>query len=130
MRGLVLGCILLCSMPNLLQARDINLTFVSGKTSRVWTYHSWNHATCETASGVVRVLTKPSHGKVSNHVVDSTLKNNHYGQPIKSCPGVRIKAFEVDYTSAPGFHGTDSFILDVTWSTGSHDTDTYTITVR
>jgi hypothetical protein len=40
MKALTFGSILLCSIPHLGQARDINRTVSSGKTSRIWTYHS------------------------------------------------------------------------------------------
>ncbi len=91
-------------------------------------YHSWGSG-CVARTGVVKVLTKPQHGKLTTRIVDSKVPR-HRTRGATACFGKPIKAFQVDYTSRRGFRGTDSFKLEATFGSGLREIDTYTITVK
>ena len=130
MKGLAvaLGCVLVYGLPAA-QAKQFNQTVQAGKTTKMHAYHSRNRE-CGPNNSVVKVLTKPTHGKLTNHFVNSIIKNDHWGRLDTRCAGTPTKAFQVDYTPSPGFHGIDNFSLDVTWGGVMHDIDTYTVTVN
>lgn len=110
-------------------ARDVNRNVDVGKTARMWVYHSWDKE-CRPSSGTVKVLDRPRHGKLSNHVVESVVINDHWGRPVRRCAGRSIRALQVDYTSAPGYWGMDYFKLDVTWSNGHREIDSFNVLVK
>jgi hypothetical protein len=128
MKALAVGCFLVCSVPGFAHAIAFNKTTPSGKAIQVHVYHSWN-VDCVSIAGVVKVLGKPAHGRIANHVVNSKITTDHMGRPVR-CAGTPIKALEVIYTPERGFRGTDNFTLDATWGSGEHDVDTYTINVQ
>ena len=131
MRGLAiaLGCVLAYGLPAV-QARPFNRTVPAGKTTKMHAYQSQGDSDCAATSGVVKVLSKPSHGKITNHAVTSTIMFDHWGKLQTRCVGTRVRALQVDYTPAAGFHGVDKFSLGVTWGRATHDIDTYTVNVE
>jgi len=78
---------------------------------------------------VVKVLAKPQHGILSTRIVDSKIGLYHRIPRVAHCTGAPVKAFQVNYTSLRGFHGTDNFSLEAIWST-HRDIDNCTITVK
>jgi hypothetical protein len=131
MRGLAiaLGCILAYGLPAA-QARPFNRTVSAGQTTKMHAYQSHDDSDCAATVGVVKVLSKPSHGKITHHAVNSIIMFDHWGKLHTHCVGTPVRAFQVDYTPAPGFHGVDKFSLDVTWGRATHDIDTYTVNVE
>jgi hypothetical protein len=131
MRGLAipLGCVLAYGLPAA-QARPFDRTAAAGQTTKIYEYHSRGDSNCAATAGVVKVLSKPSHGTITHHAVNSIRILNHQGKLQTHCFGTPVKAFVVDYTPAPGFHGIDKFSLDVTWGREQHDIDTYTVKVH
>lgn len=89
--------------PEKAVAKDLhtNRTAVSGKTTKMFQYGSWG-ARCEPKRGVVKVLTKPQHGKLSAFQTTGIAKSNRYN-PNDPCLGKPFNAFQVDYTSHPNF---------------------------
>jgi hypothetical protein len=100
----------------------------SGPTARMYTYHSWNQD-CSPESGVVKVVTKPQHGKLTPIKDYSPPYRNRF-QTSDPCLGKIMQGFRVEYTSAPGYRGTDSFVIEVTFAKRPAVIDTFTISVE
>lgn len=124
---LVAGICALAMAPAAI-AESRTRTAVSGQTTRIVVTRSWNRE-CVMNGGVVKVLIKPRHGKLTNRIVDTTVPPNRTGMDNR-CLGKPIKGFQVDYTSIPGFHGTDTFTLEVTSGGGKTFQDDYTVIVQ
>jgi hypothetical protein len=84
---------------------------------------------CTSRSGIVRVVSKPQHGKLIPSVVDASIKQNRFNLSDTSCVGKTIKGFQVEYQSAPGYRGTDSFTIEATYEK-RQALDVYMITVE
>jgi hypothetical protein len=70
---------------------------------------------CKSRLGIVKVLSKPSHGALTPSEVTSTIgtsRNNP--ERTAHCEGVPTNGFRVDYVSTPGFRGTDQFQMQFT----------------
>ena len=128
MKALLIGCVVAFLAPSLAFAEFRIRTVTSGQTKRMAVHISWSKD-CKSNGGAAKVLTRPQHGKLSNRIVDSTIQRNRTGSDT-SCVGKTIKGFEVNYTSEPNFHGTDTFSLEVTTGSGKGFTDHYTVTVQ
>jgi hypothetical protein len=89
---------------------------------------SWDKG-CNTNGGVVSVVTRPEHGKLSNRVVALAIPNNKFGGD-NHCLGQPTKGFEVYYTPTRGFHGADSFTLQITIGSGATRVDRYAVMVK
>jgi hypothetical protein len=99
----------------------------SGVPTTAYTYHAHNRD-CGAKFGIVKVVTKPQHGKLIPVRDVSTLKGNRF-KPTDPCIGSAIPGFRVEYTSTPGYVGIDSFVIEYT--TGKQDTlDSFTIHVQ
>jgi hypothetical protein len=90
-------------------------------------YHAWNRD-CSAGAGVVKVVTKPQHGKLVSGTVASKISRNRLGGR-NQCLGKPILGFEVKYTSRAGFRGTDSFTIDVIYGSRAPITDSYIVSV-
>jgi hypothetical protein len=78
----------------------------------------------------MNVLSKPSHGVLIPRVVPYTITTSRFGS-VGNCASKPIKALQIEYKSASGYHGTDTFTIDVTFGwEGRRDIDTYTVTVE
>jgi hypothetical protein len=76
-------------------AENITRTAPSGKTTTMFIHKSWT-GDCASASGVVRVLAKPQHGKLTPHPsVDTTIARNRFRPGDSRCRGVPVKGFQV-----------------------------------
>ena len=86
--------------------------------------------TCLPLSGVVKLLIKPNHGKLTTSQVDRIINNSRFtGRSV--CAGHPGKAFQIRYTSDPNFRGFDSFTVRATYGWENRVViDTFTITVQ
>jgi hypothetical protein len=128
MKSLLSVVIIALLAPNFATARPITRTVVSGQASFVGRYYTWNRD-CSSAFGTVKLITKPQHGTIANRLVEDRIGISRRTRVADRCLGQPIKALAVTYTSAPGYHGTDTFTLDATFR-AFHDVDTFTINVR
>ncbi len=127
MKFLATACVLAFGIPGFAQADDLARTVSSGQTAEMHIYRSWNDQ-CVSTSGVVKVLTKPRHGKLSTRIVDTVIGRPRTERKV-DCSGLPSKGFQVSYTSDPGFHGTDNFSLDVKWK-NLRVVDRFTVAVQ
>jgi hypothetical protein len=101
---------------------------VSGQPKTVYVYRNWDKD-CRERGGVVRVVTKPQHGRLSRERVVATMKSQ--GRTLDThCNGVVIPGLQIQYTSSRGFRGTDQFTLERTLPGGRVDVDTFTMEVQ
>jgi hypothetical protein len=119
-----------CLLTAAAYANSLSRSAVSGQAKRVARYHSWDAYNCKSLAATVNIISKPSHGILIPHIVDTTITTSRYGS-VGHCSGTRLKALEIDYKSIPTYHGSDVFVLDVTFGFDQkRDRDTYTITVQ
>ena len=127
---MALALCLLLSANAFAGTNSFSRTAVSGQPKRIAAYHSWDPQTCKSLSAKMTVLSKPSHGVLIPHVVPSTITQSRFGS-VGHCAGTPIKALQVDYKSAPGYRGTDTFTIEVIFGfEGRQDTDNYTVTIE
>jgi hypothetical protein len=111
-------------------AAQFDLTATSGVKTRVHVYKSWK-TDCSANVGIVKLVSKPSHGKLETSAIDSTIGlSRHDPDRTRHCVGKSVPGFRIDYTSEPGFRGTDNFTIQATWGSRRIEVDTYTINVR
>lgn len=101
----------------------------SGKPKVVWRYVGFNPKNCSERGGVARVVTKPQYGKLSKMRVLAPHLSDRLN-PNSPCLGKMVAGLQVTYTSAPGYRGTDRFVIERTLWNGRVDTDTFIMTVR
>jgi hypothetical protein len=101
---------------------------ISGKKTVMWRY-SLYRAGCLPEGGVVKVLAKPQHGKLSSSREIITLRRDRFTSRT-DCIGKQLPGFVVHYTSVPGFRGTDTFQIELTHPRSGSDVDTFTVNVR
>ena len=121
-------CVALLTLPAG-PARAETRTVRSGVTTPFHTYLSWNND-CSPNTGVVKVATRPQHGKLTPRKVTAVARQNRFSSYGTACLGKSMPGFEVDYTSAPGYRGTDSFAIEVIYGNRNPILDTYTVTVE
>lgn len=95
----------------------------------VHTYLSWNDD-CSPNTGVVKVATRPQHGKLTPSQVSAVARQNRFSTYGTVCLGKTMPGFRVTYTSAPGYRGTDSFAIEVIYGNRQPILDTYTVIVE
>ena len=90
------------------------MTVPAGRTTRVAVYTAWKpqETPCTSTFAVVKVATRPPHGKLSNHLIDTTIPASRLDGSAR-CLGTPIKGLAVFYAPDRGFRGVDSFTLDV-----------------
>lgn len=110
------------------QALDFERTAPSGRATRMHIYKSWNRD-CEANGGVVKVVRKPKHGKLSHRAVQTEIGYARL-RGFTRCTGTPIRGFQVDYQSNRGFRGVDTFVIEVTFGTRRRDVDTYFVDVH
>jgi hypothetical protein len=121
-------CVALLTLPAG-AARAETRTVRSGVTTPIHTYLSWNND-CSPNTGVVKVATRPQHGKLTPRKVTAVARQNRFSSYGTVCLGKSMPGFEVDYTSTPGYRGTDSFAIEVIYGNRNPILDTYTVTVE
>ena len=104
-------------------------TVRSRVTTPIHTYLSWNND-CSPNSGVVKVATKPQHGKLTPRRITAVARHNRFSSYGTACLGKSMPGFEVDYTSVPGYRGMDSFAIEVIYGNRNPILDTYMVTVE
>ncbi len=62
---------------------------------------------------VTSLTTRPQHGKLTPRRVTAVARQNRFSTYGAACLGKSMPGFEVDYTSTPGYRGTDSFAIEV-----------------
>jgi hypothetical protein len=118
---------LLALQPGLAQAATV--TVKSGVPTAVHTYLSWN-SDCSPNSGVVKVATKPQHGRLTPSRVSAVARQNRFSSYGTVCLGKAMPGFRVTYTSTPGYRGPDSFAIEVIYGNRQPILDTYAVTVE
>lgn len=106
-----------------------SITARSGTTTLVHIYQSWNDD-CTPNTGVVRVVRKPEHGKLTPSKVTSVIRRNRFSTVASACIGRTLPSFRVDYTPARGYHGLDSFVIEAIFGRRQPITDVYTVSVE
>jgi hypothetical protein len=129
MRPFSFCCLLFFGVSNSALGLDLNRTVVSGQTTHIKSYRSWDK-NCQSRFGVVKLLTKPQHGKLTTRIANGKIRNSRFLGGPDQCFGTPIKAFKIDYTSVKGFRGVDTFTVDITFGGGRRDIDVVTITVQ
>jgi hypothetical protein len=105
-------------------------TVAAGQSIRVAVHYSYRPDDCSATSGIVKVLSKPQHGKLSNKKVLTTIVHSRFGS-VGKCYGKPVGGFEIYYTPAPGFRGADEFSVELFWSPiNRHEIDNYLITIQ
>jgi hypothetical protein len=102
----------------------------SGRSVRMHQYTSWRESDCSSVSGVVQLLSKPQHGKLTTSETDVTLAGPNRFTGSMKCAGRPVHVFEVYYESNVGFHGADSFSIDATYGARRRVIDHYTVHVQ
>jgi hypothetical protein len=128
MKSILTTVLLASCFPSLVCARNVERMVASGQSSMVGRYFTWK-ADCSSAFGTVKVISKPQHGTISNHLVDTQIGTSRRKGRPDQCFGKPIRALAVFYKSQPGYHGIDSFSLDATFDR-YRDLDTFTINVQ
>jgi len=111
------------------EAKAVSKTTAPGERVLMYTYANWKSDCSSNGGGVVTLVTRPQHGRVSPHKGIVPI-GPHRLFGITKCYGKPIMGFQVYYTSAPGFRGTDSFTIKVKYEGFPTLVDTFTITVQ
>jgi len=120
-----LVCVVACEA----RAESFELKAASGIKTRVHVYKAWK-TDCSPNVGVVKLLSKPEHGRLETSAIDTTITmSRHNPQLTRHCIGKPVLGFQVDYTSNPGFRGVDQFKIEAIWGRDT-EIDTYTIKVN
>ena len=126
---LALSLIVGCAIPGSAYAKDFAVAARSGQPKNVHVYRSWNRA-CESRLGIVKVVSKPTHGTLTPTEVTSRIGTSRTNpEETAHCAGLPTNGFRVDYVSNSGFRGVDQFQIQFTYGTYT-DVDTYTVSVR
>jgi hypothetical protein len=113
------------------ESKTFNKSVKSGVLTELHYYSSWHRESCELNGGVVRLLSRPQHGRV---LPQKTLRM--FREPIRRdqvkgpCWGRSYLAFVISYRSEPGFRGIDTFSVQVTLGNGSSYIDYYNLNVN
>jgi hypothetical protein len=130
MRASWIVCVaVLLSIGQAARAEQFSRNVQAGVLTTMYTYHSWNAGDCSSKSGIVRVLTKPQHGTLS-HTDDVSAPSRNRFRPDDPCIGKPMNGFRVQYISAPGYRGTDSFVVEVLFPGRPRIVDSYSVIVN
>ncbi len=128
MKSLLTTVLLFACLPGLAFARPVERAVASGETRMVGRYFTWK-ADCHSAFGTVKVISKPQHGTISNHLIDARIGVSRRKGVPDQCFGRPIRALAVFYKPQRGYHGIDPFSLDATFD-AFREVDTFTVNVR
>jgi hypothetical protein len=114
------------------QPQPIERIVPAGRTTVVFTYTPIRPGTCEGATGVVKLIVKPRHGRAAHHLRSAYLPTvSRFTHRPTGCPPNPTTGFAITYTPDPGFHGDDMFTLDADFTdAGRHEVDVFTIYVE
>ena len=119
----------LCLVAGGACARDFTKSARSEQLTRMGVYSSWT-TECQSKLGVVKIVSKPSHGTLRPTQVTTKIGTSRYNPDrTAQCKGLPTNGFRVDYISDPGFRGTDQFVIEFNYGHGP-DTDHYTVNVQ
>jgi hypothetical protein len=119
---------LIVALPGFAHGYALSREAKSGKATLMYEYGNWKDG-CLSDGGVVKVLSKPLHGKLTPKRAAVTIKSSRFN-PMSKCIGKRIQGFVVYYTSAPEFRGTDNFTIEVSYPPHPPAVDTFNVQVR
>lgn len=123
-------CFLACQVASSAHAEHRTKTVPAERTTQIVVHTAWDPYYCGSVHGVVKVLTKPQHGRLSNRLIPTTIGLSRFGSSGQ-CYGKPTTGFAIYYTPVRGFRGTDSFSFDIRWPVISRQaTDTYTVNVQ
>jgi hypothetical protein len=122
----------LIAFTSLAHAQPIQRIVPAGKTTVVFTYRPYHRWTCDGASGIVKLLDKPQHGRVAHHLRPSTIPTmSRFTHGPTGCPPNPTTGFAITYTPNPGYHGPDRFSFDVDFTENRRrEIDVFTIFVE
>src|SRR5262249_47249362 len=110
------------------RAEQFARSIQAGVLTTVYIYHSWDKD-CTSKSGIVKVVTKPQHGTLS-HTDDVSAPTRNRFNPTDPCVAKPMNGFRVQYMSAPGYHGQDSFVIEVLFPKRPLLRDSFSVTVN
>jgi len=116
-------------IPTTVFADTFNVTAISGQKSRVHTYMSWQTKDCTPNKGIVKLASKPQHGRAIPGEVDATIRHSRF-RDNDPCIGKPMKGFSVEYQSDDGYHGSDTFTIEATYGNRRPVIDLYNVTVK
>jgi hypothetical protein len=119
---------LIFALPGIAHGYTLSREASSGKKTLMYEYGNWRGG-CSSYGGVVKVLSKPQHGKLTPKRATITIKSSRYA-PGSKCIGKAIQGFVVHYISAPGFRGNDNFTIEVSYPPHPPSVDTFTVHVK
>jgi hypothetical protein len=127
---LMMVCVLICG-PTIAHAKTLLKTVSSGVETLMYSYATWKSKDCSPEIGVVKVLAKPQHGKLTPKETAGTIRTRglRYAGPA-ACIGKPTPVFKVYYISEGGFRGSDRFKIEVTYRGRPPDVDTFTVDVK
>ena len=108
--------------------RTMTNTVRSGTTALMYEYGNVRE-NCAQQGGIIKVRTRPQHGKLSQRSGVSTIGYVRFPEQA-ACGGTKVIGVHVYYVSDPGFHGTDHFSLEVIYPHHVVDVDTFTVNVQ
>jgi hypothetical protein len=124
----VLAITLMLANCGFAYGKMLSKTAQSGKATLMYQYGNWK-ADCSTHGGVVKVLTRPQHGRLTPRREIVTIKASRF-TGVTKCFGKQIQGFVVYYTSTPGFRGADNFAIEVSYPKFPTQIDTFTVAVE
>lgn len=125
----MMACVLICG-PTIAHAKTLSKTVSSDVQTLMYSYATWK-SDCSPEIGVVKVLAKPQHGKLTPEETAGTIRTRGRRHPgPAACIGKPTPLFKVYYISEPGFRGGDSFKIEVTYRGRPPDVDTFTVDVK
>ncbi|MBR0831148.1 hypothetical protein JQ596_37140 [Bradyrhizobium manausense] len=108
-------------------AETHNISVQSGQRKQVASYAAWKRD-CTPDSGIVKAVSKPQHGKLFPGNTVAAIKRNRF-RSSDPCIGTPMKKFTIDYQSAAGYRGTDTFTVEATFGKRAPEIDVYLINV-
>jgi hypothetical protein len=118
-------------VPTELAAAEMSRSAQSGTRALMREYSNWHLSTCAPYPGTVKVITKPANGTLVTASGPYVINVNRFTGAQSNCAGKTVTALRVYYTSKPGFHGKDNFVLEATYRAGLVvAVDRFTVDVR
>lgn len=130
-KSLVATAVALCIFSAPAEAQLFDRTVPVGRTTEVFIYKPFSRRSCTPALAIATLSVKPQHGRVSHFYRQAEMpRRSRFTGRQTGCGGRSVRGFVVTYTPAPGFYGTDSFIIDVDFKeVGGHAVDVFRIHV-
>ncbi len=118
----------LIATSSLAYGRTVEKTVGAGRVALMYEYGNVQKD-CSPEGGIIKVRTRPQHGKVTQQSGRSTIGYVRFPEQA-ACRGTTVTGVHVYYVSDPGFHGIDNFSLEVIYPHHATDIDTFTVHVE